>query len=73
MSVSDLLWIFIILSALQSVFARKLLDMRRLSWIDSLQKKCGSRVILLVHRRETMSFLGLPLMRYIDIQDSEGC
>ena len=73
MSVSDLLWIFIILSALQSVFARKLLDMRRLSWIDSLQKKCGSWVILLVHRRETMSFLGLPLMRYIDIQDSEGC
>ena len=31
----------------------------------------GSRVILMVHRQETMSLLGFPLMRYIDIQDSE--
>jgi len=28
-------------------------------------------VILLVHRQETMSFLGFPLFRYIDIHDSE--
>ena len=26
---------------------------------------------LLVHRQETMSFLGFPLLRYIDINDSE--
>jgi hypothetical protein len=31
----------------------------------------GTRVILLVHRLETMSFLGFPVMRYIDINDSE--
>src|SRR5262249_39442461 len=30
-----------------------------------------SRVIALVHRQETMSFLGFPLMRYIDVNDSE--
>jgi ClpP class serine protease len=28
-------------------------------------------VILLAHRQETMSFLGFPLMRYIDVNDSE--
>jgi ClpP class serine protease len=28
-------------------------------------------VILLVHRQETMSLLGFPLLRYIDIHDSE--
>jgi ClpP class serine protease len=30
-----------------------------------------SRVILLVHRQETMRFLGFPVARYIDINDSE--
>jgi ClpP class serine protease len=28
-------------------------------------------VILLVHRQETMSFLGFPMFRYIDVNDSE--
>src|SRR5690606_11386190 len=28
-------------------------------------------VILLVHRQETMSLMGFPLVRYIDIQDAE--
>jgi ClpP class serine protease len=28
-------------------------------------------VIALVHRQETMSFLGFPVMRYIDVNDSE--
>ena len=30
-----------------------------------------SRVVLLVHRQETMRLLGFPVMRYIDINDSE--
>src|SRR5262249_4382338 len=29
------------------------------------------RLIALIHRQETMSILGFPLLRYIDIQDSE--
>jgi len=28
-------------------------------------------MILLMHRQETMSILGLPLMRYIDVNDPE--
>jgi two-component system, NarL family, sensor histidine kinase UhpB len=31
----------------------------------------GSRVVLLVHRQETMQLLGFPLVRYIDIHDPE--
>lgn len=31
----------------------------------------GSRVITLIHRQETISFFGIPLSRYIDIDDSE--
>ncbi|WP_255329122.1 SDH family Clp fold serine proteinase [Paracoccus albicereus] len=39
--------------------------------IANIEKKRGSRVILLIHRQETMNLLGFPLMRYIDVNDSE--
>jgi ClpP class serine protease len=39
--------------------------------IAQLERQRGSRVILLVHRQETMRFLGFPIVRYIDINDSE--
>ena len=39
--------------------------------LDSFQRARKSRVILLIHRQETVSFLGMPLARYIDIEDSE--
>ena len=36
-----------------------------------VEEKRGSRVIALIHRQESMSLLGFPIARYIDIQDSE--
>ena len=39
--------------------------------IRSLENKRKSRVITMIHRQETLSFLGIPLSRYIDIEDSE--
>jgi ClpP class serine protease len=39
--------------------------------IAQLESERNSRVILLVHRQETMRFLGFPVARYIDINDSE--
>jgi ClpP class serine protease len=36
-----------------------------------LESQRNSRVILLVHRQETMRLLGFPIARYIDINDSE--
>ena len=39
--------------------------------IAELERTRGSRVILLVHRQETMRLLGFPLVRYIDVNDSE--
>ncbi len=71
LSASDLLWVFVIFSMLQPMLARKLIEMKRLAMISRLEKARGSRVILMVHRQETMRLLGFPLMRYIDIQDSE--
>jgi hypothetical protein len=37
--------------------------------IAQLERDRHSRVILLVHRQETMKFLGFPVMRYIDVND----
>lgn len=71
LSASDLLWIFVILTMLQPMLTRKIVEAKRLAMISRIEKKRGSRVILMVHRQETMSLLGFPLMRYIDIQDSE--
>jgi len=71
MDISQYFWIAIVIMALQPVLARRVLELRRMSMIDKLQKARGSRVILLVHRQEAMKFFGIPLMRYIDVQDSE--
>ncbi len=67
----DLIWLFFILSALQPVMQRRMLEYQRARKIAKLQQERRSRVILMVHRQETMSFLGFPLVRYIDVHDSE--
>src|SRR5436189_6450246 len=58
-------------SALQPVIKQKLLEASRKRLIALIERERKSRVVLLVHRQETMSLLGFPLFRYIDINDSE--
>jgi ClpP class serine protease len=67
----DVFWIFIMLSSLQPMMKQRWLEASRRRLIANIERKRGSRVILLAHRQETMSFLGFPLMRYIDVNDSE--
>ena len=71
MSIFDLFWIFFILASLQPAIRKRMLDAARLRTLRKLEEKRGSRVIALIHRQETLSFLGFPLARYIDIDDSE--
>lgn len=71
MDLGQLIWIFIILAAMQPVLKKKLLHASRQRLLAKIERERGSRVILLVHRQETMSLLGFPLMRYIDINDAE--
>lgn len=72
MDIGQLLWFFIMISALQPVIKQRLLESSRLRLIAQIERKRNSRVILLVHRQETMSLLGFPVMRYIDINDAEA-
>ncbi len=71
MSFGNLIWIFFILSMMQPILNRRLLEAQRQRLIAQIERSRNSRVILLVHRQETMSLLGFPLMRYIDIHDWE--
>ncbi|MGQ9503880.1 MAG: SDH family Clp fold serine proteinase [Thermogutta sp.] len=71
MNVIDFFWIFLMLSALQPVLRQKMIEAARQRMIARIEKKRGSRVIILIHRQETMSLLGFPLMRFIDINDAE--
>ena len=67
----DIFWLFFMLSALQPIIRQKLLEASRKRMITLIERDRKSRVVLLVHRQETMSLLGFPLFRYIDINDSE--
>ncbi len=64
-------WLFIVLISVMPMVQQKILQARRLGLIRALEKKRSSRVITLIHRQETMKFLGFPVMKYIDINDSE--
>ena len=69
--ISEYFWLFLMFIALQPMLKQKFLNLARQRLIARLEKMRGSRVILLVHRQETMSFLGIPIFRYIDVNDSE--
>ena len=71
MGMTEIFWIFIILTSLQPVLRQKLLNINRLRVLTRFEKSRGSRAIALVHRQETMRLLGFPVMRYIDVHDSE--
>jgi len=71
MNLSNLFWIFFILSLVQPLLTRQYQQMARYRMLQQIERQRGSRVIAMIHREETMSFLGFPIARYIDLQDSE--
>jgi ClpP class serine protease len=68
----DLLWLFFIFSSLQPVIQKAMLAANRRRTLASIAVKRDATVITLIHRQETMSLLGIPLARYIDIDDSQS-
>lgn len=67
----QLFWLFFILSALSPYLQQQMLLGARARKIAELEKKRKSRVITLIHRQEAVSFLGIPISRFINIDDSE--
>src|ERR1700704_6243634 len=71
MGIGDIFWIFLMMSMVQPWLRQKMLESARIRLMHKIERQRNSRVILLVHRQETMSFLGFPLLRYIDVNDAE--
>jgi ClpP class serine protease len=68
----SLLWIFFILASLQPAFTRQLLVIQRRRALSGISRERQATVITLIHRQESLSLLGFPVVRYIDIDDAEG-
>ncbi|HEX29708.1 TPA: hypothetical protein ENG04_06470, partial [Candidatus Poribacteria bacterium] len=67
----DIFWIFFIIVSLTPMIKQRMLEASRLKLMRRIEQRRKSRVIALIHRQETMSLLGFPIMKYITIQDSE--
>ncbi len=67
----NIVWILFLLSAVLPMLRQRAIEARRRMVLDAIERKRGSRLITLIHRQETMSILGIPISRYIDIEDSE--
>ncbi len=72
MSFWNLIWIFFLLSSLQPVVQRQMLFWSRRRTLASIASKRDATAITLIHRQETLSLLGFPLSRHIDIDDAES-
>jgi ClpP class serine protease len=68
----SLLWIFLILISVQPLIQQQFLASARRRAVGKLAAQRGATVITLIHRQETVSFLGIPLVRHIDIDDAES-
>lgn len=68
---SEIVFLLFFLAFLVPAVQQRVLATRRYRAIRRLEAKRGSRVITLLHRQESVSLLGIPLRRFIDIEDSE--
>ena len=75
MGVGDWIWIAILivvaLIVVLPMLARRRRARRRRALIRAFEQHRGSRLISMIHRQESISLLGIPLTRFIDIEDSE--
>lgn len=71
MELSQLFWIVFLVFTVWPMLKQQNLGRARLRLHHSIEQKRGSRLITMIHRQEAFSFLGFPISRYIDIEDSE--
>lgn len=68
---TSLFWLFFFVMAFLPIIKQRRIMSSRLSFIRKIEQERKSRVITLIHRQESLSFLGIPLRRFIDMEDSE--
>ncbi|MDH7496963.1 MAG: hypothetical protein QHH05_00745 [Syntrophomonadaceae bacterium] len=67
----DIFWLVLLFFSVLPLLKQQTLEGQRLKMIRSIEQRRSSRVITLIHRQELLNLLGLPLTRFINIEDSE--
>jgi len=67
-----LFWFVLLALALSPYMSTRALQNARYRLISLIERKYGHRVITLIHRQEKIGIFGIPIHRYIDIEDSEA-
>ncbi len=67
----DIFWMLLLLISFWPMFKHRSIESQRVKKIRYIEKQRGSRVITLIHRQELFNILGLPITRFINIEDSE--
>ncbi len=44
---------------------------RRFSKIREMERKWGTKILTMIHRKEAISMLGIPIYQFIDVEDAE--
>ncbi|MGH3023990.1 MAG: SDH family Clp fold serine proteinase [Gaiellaceae bacterium] len=72
MDLGAVLAIGILVLLVVPVLSRRALQARRSRALSALERVRGTRLIVMIHRQETIGVLGVPFFRFIDIDDSEA-
>lgn len=67
----NIIWIIFLIATIAPMVKQRIMEAARLRLMRKIEEDRGSRVVALIHRQESLSFLGIPIARYMDIQDSE--
>ena len=70
--IRTLVWVVLAIVVLQPLFSSGRVSGQRAALLDQFQQQRNSRVIAMIHREETVSLLGVPVSKFIDIEDSEA-
>ena len=67
-----LFWLLLIVILASQWIRSVSLEQKRIDMIEGLETQRGTRIITLIHRQETISLLGVPVSKYINIDDAEA-
>ncbi|HMM20788.1 MAG TPA: ATP-dependent Clp protease proteolytic subunit [Selenomonadales bacterium] len=68
---TQILWLFFLVFTIWPMFKHQRMERARIGLIRSIEERHKSRLITMIHRQEAISILGMPISRYINIEDSE--
>ncbi len=67
-----LFWFILLFGILSPYLSLRSVKVARLRLMSLIERKYGYRVITMIHRQEKVGLFGIPIHRYIDIEDSEA-